>query len=786
MSLINYPKEFKNFVLFSFPKIKTYLNDKDEEKKRVFVGEWKNIEKTQINTNHESLAIKTGKISDITVFDFDNIDEYYRIINDIPELKNVFRVKTNKGFHLYFKYNKDVKTGQNSLKSYKNVDIRNDDAILFCPCTKYNLINGDEVEYKFIKGNLIEIPKNLFLELKEIKSKTKKIIEIDNEENTDTEEIENIFTYNKIKEQLDLLDIERCNNYQSWVNVGFIIFNELQENGYKLFDEWSKKSKKYNYKDVKEKYNSFKLDKKGLKLETLQMYVKDDKFIKKEIKNDYDNENDKKFFVLNDFSTGNIAIDFKERYKDKFIYTDGLLYYYEMVLWSIDDKNNSFLNNFIDEVYFLDLLKLYQEYELIIMSKAKNNDKDAFKKIRTIRTNLEKLRIIKSREGYIKDIINKITNNKIKWNNQPDIFAFDNKLYDLKKNQFIDPLPEYYLSLSCGYDFNDNYDKKYIFELEEFLKTIHSNDEIRNCYLECLSTGLSGQTLEKFIIANGRGGNGKGVYNELALKTFGNYGYILPSNVLLNPLKTGSNPEIANCDKKRLIFVREPDESKNLNCSTIKEITGGGEINARLNHSNNTKTVLNCTMIMECNEKPKLSEVNEAMERRILDIPFNSLFVDKMKFEKFSDQEREENEIFLGNTFFKTDDFKEKYKQALFIILIKHYKNYINNNNNLTIPKIIVDRTNSYMENSDDIFNIINEFYEKTTEKKDIVKLKDVYEMFKSSDIYFNSSKDDKKKLIYKSFCTKLQSNLFFRTLIKTNKDKVLILTNHKLKSDLT
>ena len=784
MSLINYPKEFKNFVLFSFPKIKTYLNNKNEEKKRVFVGEWKNIEKTQINTNHESLAIKTGKISDITVFDFDNIDEYNRIINDIPELKNVFRVKTNKGFHLYFKYNKDVKTGQNSLKSYKNVDIRNDDAIIFCPCTKYNLINGDEIEYKFIKGNLIEIPKNLFLDLKEIKSKTKKIIEIENEENTDNEEIENIFTYKKIKEQLDLLDIERCNNYQSWVNVGFIIFNELQENGFQLFDEWSQKSKKYNYKDVKEKYNSFKLDKKGLKFETLQMYVKEDKFLK-EKKNDYDNENDKKFFVLNDFSTGNIAIDFKERYKNKFIYTDGLLYYYEMVLWNIDDKNNSFLNNFIDEVYFLDLLKLYQEYELIIMSKAKNNDKDAFKKIRTIRTNLEKLRIIKSREGYIKDIINKITNNKIKWNNQPDIFAFDNKLYDLKKNQFIDPLPEYYLSLSCGYDFNDNYDDKNIFELEEFLKTIHSNDEIRNCYLECLSTGLSGQTLEKFIIANGRGGNGKGVYNELALKTFGNYGYILPSNVLLNPLKTGSNPEIANCDKKRLIFVREPDESKNLNCSTIKEITGGGEINARLNHSNNTKTVLNCTMIMECNEKPKLSEVNEAMERRILDIPFNSLFVDKMKFEKFSDQERKDNEIFLGNTFFKTDDFKEKYKQALFMILIKHYKSYIDNNNNLTIPKIIVDRTNNYMENSDDIFNIINEFYEKTPEKKDIVKLKDVYEMFKSSDIYFNSSKDDKKKLIYKSFCSKLQSNLFFRTLIKTNKDKVLILTNHKLKSEL-
>jgi hypothetical protein len=36
----------------------------------------------------------------------------------------------------------------------------------------------------------------------------------------------------------------------------------------------------------------------------------------------------------------------------------------------------------------------------------------------------------------------------------------------------------------------------------------------RELYLIILATGLYGQTLEKFILANGEGRNGKGVLNE--------------------------------------------------------------------------------------------------------------------------------------------------------------------------------------------------------------------------------------------------------------------------------
>ena len=70
---------------------------------------------------------------------------------------------------------------------------------------------------------------------------------------------------------------------------------------------------------------------------------------------------------------------------------------------------------------------------------------------------------------------------------------------------------------------------------------------------------------------------------------------------------------------KRPVIAREPD--KNINCATIKEITGGTELNACLNHSNNTKVLLKISFLLECNDKPKSNEVLWSFVQQILDIP---------------------------------------------------------------------------------------------------------------------------------------------------------------------
>jgi len=246
-------------------------------------------------------------------------------------------------------------------------------------------------------------------------------------------------------------------------------------------------------------------------------------------------------------------------------------------------------------------------------------------------------------------------------------------------------------------------------------------------------------------------------------------------------MKQGSNPEIANCNDKRMVIIREPDEKQTLNASIIKELTGGSEINARMNHSNDTKTNLKLTLLMECNEKPNISEVNDAIQRRIIDIPFNSIFTSQDKIDKLKKDNIELTNIFKADRYFKTDEFKNQYKQALFMVLIKHFKIFSDNNFNIKIPEIINVRTQEYMQNSDAFYNVIEENYKKTDSIKDIVPLKEIYNIFKGSEIYINSTKDQKRKMNYKNFIEKIKTNIFFRSYLKQNNKDTYILTNYIL-----
>ena len=74
-----------------------------------------------------------------------------------------------------------------------------------------------------------------------------------------------------------------------------------------------------------------------------------------------------------------------------------------------------------------------------------------------------------------------------------------------------------------------------------------------------------------------------------------------------------------------------------------------------------------------------------------------------------------------------------------------------------------------------------NEHYEKTDNKKDVIKLKAIYDEFKSSSYFYNLSKQQKRELNYKTFIEKLENNIFLRKYVTTNKDKISVITNHKV-----
>ena len=207
------------------------------------------------------------------------------------------------------------------------------------------------------------------------------------------------------------------------------------------------------------------------------------------------------------------------------------------------------------------------------------------------------------------------------------LFGFNNIVYDLEKEEFRQYKYDDYISITCGYDWREpTLDE--INTVNELIISIMPIKEERDTLLEILSTTLEGRCLEKFIIFNGGGGNGKGLINDLLLNMLGNYGMIGNNSILFEKNKTGSNPEKANIHKKRYVVFREPPEKNKFENSIIKELTGGGIFSARTHHEKSCDKELNLTMVVECNKRPLFSEEpKESETRRIIDIYFRSTFV---------------------------------------------------------------------------------------------------------------------------------------------------------------
>ena len=126
--------------------------------------------------------------------------------------------------------------------------------------------------------------------------------------------------------------------------------------------------------------------------------------------------------------------------------------------------------------------------------------------------------------------------------------------------------------------------------------------------------------------------------------------------------------------------------------------------------------------------------------RRLVDIPFKSTFT--------SDEDilsKDLDNIYRGDTRYKSKEFKDEYKTVLFDYLLEYIKSNQNPCDNLYICKEVKERTMEYLQDSDEIYGVISPIVEKTDDKNDYVVVKDLYQVYKSTDYYLNLSKKSKR-----------------------------------------
>jgi len=468
-----------------------------------------------------------------------------------------------------------------------------------------------------------------------------------------------------------------------------------------------------------------------------------------------------------DRTDGDIAETFIRLYGQDYI-CGTYSYFFNGTIWRQDEGNNALfcavnedLPNYYREAITPTNLPLRTEKDTEIYKQTNKN-------IDRIRSEagckaISKLVIMKLKRDYAKNPISMELN--------PYCFCFNNVCFDLLTGDQMTPKREDYMYLSTGYDYTKPTDEG-IALVEKLFTQIYPDPILRQFYKLVLATGMVGQTLEKFIICSGGGGNGKSMLNEFFTNMLGNFGsgyaYEAPNGILLRTLPTKNAPEIASMRDKRFVLYREPDtgggEKATLKCSTIKELTGNQQINARMNHSNDNVCPIKGTHILECNEKPDMGgRKDNGIGRRLLEIEHEARFTGE------SDEVCEEEHIYKADTRLKENSFKQKYRTALFHIVMNAYVEFVNSGKSFeeVVPERVKEKTQSYLQDSDELYSFITEHYEFVEDKTEVITAKDMFVVYKEFRLQEGLNATQRRKLTEKAFKETLKTNINIKKIYK-------------------
>ncbi len=379
----------------------------------------------------------------------------------------------------------------------------------------------------------------------------------------------------------------------------------------------------------------------------------------------------------------------------------------------------------------------------------------------------------------------------IKFDNIDYLYHFKNTTLDLRNLSFRERVKEDYCTMFACELVPRNDEKVKMWD--KIITSIFLDPEVRKTYLDVIINSFSGRVLQKFVILNGKGSNGKSMLNNCFKYLHGDYYYKGACSDLCQPSKGGSNPSLANCNKKRFCVYTEPNEKESLQVSTLKDITGEDSINARKNFSNDTHTKMGGVKLLECNKRLKLAgDTGFSLQRRIIDLLYNSTFKSKDGITEL-DEEYHSIDNTDGyqnaNPEYETTEWREEHCSDLFHYLYDFMKTENKNYSKMsdfTICESVKKRSQAYVLDNNDFLTLVNNYCEPS--KDDYVFVKDIKQaMEEDADYYSLLSKYDKKQLTIQKLKKRLQEDAqlgsFFKDRIQINKKQVYnVLLHYKLK----
>ena len=503
----------------------------------------------------------------------------------------------------------------------------------------------------------------------------------------------------------ECLSFSRAENYQDWINLGWVLRNI----DYRLLDTWvefSKISSSYIEGECQVLWNKMRKDNMGMG--TLRWWAKQDDIIK------YHKIIDESIIPLIDIcirSDGahyDVAKVVHAQYKDEFIsITRDIWYRYDKNKhrW-VKSREGLDLRLIFSQVIcskFIERSQYYMSAHTTDQFVKNLNDELAKKSIKIaqqLKNASYKDSIMKEcRTLFIDDTFEEMLDSRT------HLLGFDNGVYDLKMHMFRDGMPDDYIYHSTKINYvTYNPECNEIAEINDFFSKIFINEGVRNYVLDIIACIIDGSIAqERFYIFTGQGSNGKSRLLDFIQKAVGDYYCILPIS-LLTQKRVASNSaqgELERTKGRRFAVMQEPSEQDRLNIGLMKELSGNDRILTRGLYKEPTEFKPQFKMILTCNELPEVPSDDGGTWRRIRVIEFLS---------KFCDNPTKPNEF---NMDLGLSDKFDRWADIFMSMLIERHKTI--NPNALHEPMEVRIATESYKLNND----VIGQFFSEAIEVVD-------------------------------------------------------------------
>jgi len=685
-------------VSFAFPKIDTYINDKGEVKKKpIEMPSWKVINKHNClkYSVGGAYAVVTGEQSNLTVIDFDVKDEYYRLMEIHPELKEYKTIQTNKGFHIWFKYDAEYKTTTDGFSDYEGVDIRNQGGVVFCPPTTYKYPNGDIKKYVDLGGKF-ELPPSYLKTYLKVKGDAK-IQNVSVKQNV-KEPVHNVVK-NEIIDKLlylGLLDGQAFGSWDDWRNVGLCM---KWITTFEHFDTFSKINKeKYDKKETIELWNSIHEKYESMNIGTLYHYAKD-----------YNNEKYNLYFnyfiPLNKMMKGALTIaecicPKLERHL-KWSNEKWFMFYKKTNLW-IETKEPSHI--------IVQMIHKHIDYsiQIKIIERAKCEDDEQQKSITDEISKYSKMYSEVDKSGFYAMITKHLktilydSEFYYKLDNNPYKIAFQDGIYDLRENKFNHGYSDFdYITKTIPFQYNEPTQEHMDFVKKVIFKICNCNQSHMDYYLGVLGQALLGDAeLEKalyFCVGVG-GNNGKTLILEALADIMPNY----VSKIERKTFEKGyskAHKHLAGTKGKRIVYVEELS-SKEQEIEILKELADGKNVKNEILFSTDELINIMFKLFFLANCQANM-KADGGIGNRYRQLCHNS------KFNKETTVDNYETLDFVQDKTLASK-LKGEYKHALIQLLLDAGHEYTKTNT-LTIPNEFEEAIANTLEANDEIKTWFND-----------------------------------------------------------------------------